>query len=80
MDDPCVALRRRLSEVVDGDAPAGERADLERHLDDCPPCESVERTLERVVVLVRASAEASGAPPAGLHERVMRHVRGAATR
>lgn len=38
MDDDCRRTAARLTSYVDGALPAGERADLERHLDRCPPC------------------------------------------
>jgi anti-sigma factor RsiW len=37
MDD-CQRTEARLTPYVDGALPAGERADLERHLDCCQPC------------------------------------------
>jgi len=38
MDDDCRRTSGRLTSYVDGALPAGERADIERHLDRCPPC------------------------------------------
>lgn len=51
MDD-CQRTAARLTPYVDGALPAGEQADLERHLDRCPPCRAAalrERGARRVL-------------------------------
>ena len=44
----CSELRRRLSAYSDGEAPAPVRAEIVRHLDECPVCR---RELERLTDL-----------------------------
>ncbi|MGH7629297.1 MAG: anti-sigma factor family protein, partial [Gemmatimonadales bacterium] len=58
MTDPWT---HRLSEYLDGDLTAAERAALERHLAACPACSTTLAELTRVVMRARALP----APPPG---------------
>ncbi len=75
----CDEIRRRLSDAVDDELPPEQRARLERHLTDCPPCGTTYVTLQRTVVVVRSTGQRPAAAPDGLHERIMRAIRGTAT-
>ena len=44
----------RLSQYVDAELPAGERAALEAHLADCAACRTAVAELRRVVAQARA--------------------------
>jgi anti-sigma factor RsiW len=70
MDD-CQRTAARLAPYVDGALPAGEQADLERHLDRCPPCRAAalhEKGARRV--LREQSHALTGTPlPPGLRTR-----------
>lgn len=37
-DPCCLEIFARLSEYLDGDLPAGDCAEVEAHIADCPPC------------------------------------------
>ena len=37
----CTGVAQRMAEYVDGTLPADERAAMERHLQQCPPCSDV---------------------------------------
>ena len=54
----------KLSEYLDDELPAGERAALERHLAGCASCTAVLNDLKTVVA--RAASLASRAPDADL--------------
>jgi hypothetical protein len=50
-------LEESLSEYLDGGLPPGERAGLERHLEECAPCRATLRALAGVVAAARALPE-----------------------
>lgn len=37
-DPACLEIFARLSEYLDGELPAGDCAEIEAHISDCPPC------------------------------------------
>lgn len=37
-DPACLEIFARLSEYLDGELPAGDCAEIEAHIGDCPPC------------------------------------------
>lgn len=45
----CREIFARLSEYLDAELPDAVCADLERHLDDCPPCQRFLESLRRTV-------------------------------
>lgn len=49
----CREVFARLSEYLDGELEAGLCADLEDHLDDCPPCRAFLQSLRRTIDLTR---------------------------
>ena len=49
----CREIFARLSEYLDEDLEPGLCDELERHLDDCPPCRAFLDSLRRTVDLVR---------------------------
>lgn len=63
----------RLSEYLDGDLPAEERAEAEAHLASCPRCASVLEELEEVVR--RAESLESGPPPRDLWPEIEEEIR-----
>ena len=70
MDD-CQRAGARLTPYVDGELPAGEQADLERHLDGCPPCraEALREKGARRVLREQSRALADTPLPPGLRSR-----------
>ena len=50
----CHGLCEQLSEYLDGELDPEICAQLERHLNDCPPCESFLESLRRAVELTRS--------------------------
>ena len=70
MDD-CQRTAARLAPYVDGALPAGEQADLERHLDRCPPCRAAALREKGACRLLREQSRAlTGTPlPPGLRTR-----------
>lgn len=53
----------RLQSLADGELTEAERADMEKHLDVCPPCLARLRTLEGERLLVGRVLEADGPSP-----------------
>jgi anti-sigma factor RsiW len=70
MDD-CQRTGARLTPYVDGELPAGEQADLERHLDRCPPCRAaaLREKGARHVLREQSRALADTTLPPGLRTR-----------
>ena len=68
----CRAWRRRLLAQVDGELPALEQLQFERHLDECPACE---QALAFHLSIEQALHQSSGAEPdAGFEERMVAAV------
>src|SRR3954447_10498254 len=67
----CRRTDERLAPYTDGSLPAAERADVERHLDACPPCHRVAATEQGGRTLLRERAgQLKGEPlPPGLRSR-----------
>ena len=65
---------KHMSAYVDGELVAGARSRLQRHVDECPECRGVLRSLERMLLrLHRAPAPAATEAPdlvAGIRERL----------
>jgi anti-sigma factor RsiW len=70
MDD-CQRSRERLTPYVDDALPPGERGDVERHLDRCPPCRrsAVEEQGGRTLLRERADSLRQSPLPPGLRSR-----------
>ncbi len=49
----CHEIFARLSEYIDGELDPDICAQLETHMDDCPPCEAFLESLRRTVSLTR---------------------------
>ncbi len=49
----CHDLLERISRYIDGELPAADRLQMERHLRDCPECEEVLHSLEHTLDLCR---------------------------
>lgn len=67
----CVKIDPLVTPYVDGALPAPERADIERHLQKCPPCRArvdAERAVHALIADRRADLQHSCAPQA-LHAR-----------
>jgi anti-sigma factor RsiW len=71
MNDDCRRTADRLASYVDNALPAGERADVERHLGGCPPCRAAARQESGARTVVRDQArELRDIPlPPGLRSR-----------
>ena len=71
MDDDCRRTAARLTPYVDDTLPAEERADLDRHLDRCPPCRTAAQHEQggRQVLRQQARALVDTPLPPGLRSR-----------
>ena len=71
MKDDCQRTTARLTPYVDGELPAGEQTDLERHLDRCPPCRAAAMREQgaRRVLREQSRALADAPLPPGLRTR-----------
>lgn len=68
----CAGWAERITALVDGELPAGERADLERHLAACAACREAREAEEAVAARLRALPRAP--LPAGFSASVMGRV------
>ncbi len=69
----CWLVRRRLLPYEDGDLPAAQRADIERHLSDCRGCAAELTAVRRATALVQSLDEADPGP--AFTASVLRRVR-----
>ena len=71
MNDDCRRTAERLSPFVDNELPAAERADVERHLNACPPCRmaATHESGARAIVREQARRLADMPLPPGLRTR-----------
>jgi anti-sigma factor RsiW len=71
MNDDCRRTADRLTSYVDNALPAGERADVERHLNACPPCRTAatHESGARAVLREQARALTDVPLPPGLRSR-----------
>jgi len=71
MNDDCRRTAERLSSYVDNELPAGEQADVERHLNACPPCRTAatHESGARAIVREQARRLTDIALPPGLRTR-----------
>ena len=80
----CGRTAERLAAYADESLPASDRADVERHLDGCPPCRTAAAHQREAHRLIRGRADALRAQPLppGLRSRcetlVNEHTRGVA--
>lgn len=58
----CRDLAARLSEYLDQEVEPEVCADIEDHLDDCPPCRDFLESLRRTVGLVRETPPSESIP------------------
>lgn len=65
----CRELASRLSEYLDQEVDPAVCAEIEGHLDDCPPCRDFLESIRRTVHLVREVPE-----PAALPDDVKRRI------
>ena len=57
----CREFTEFLHEYLFGDLPAGERAEFERHLAECPWCVAYLDNYKKTILLAKSSAPASAA-------------------
>ena len=71
MDEDCRRTAGRLTSYADDGLPAPERAELEQHLDRCPPCraQAHREVAARQVLRDQARALTAGPLPPGLRTR-----------
>lgn len=67
----CKDTLDRLYEYLDRELSGDERVEVQRHLDDCPPCQDRFHFEENVLRLVRRCCRDVAAPPS-LVEKVRR--------
>jgi anti-sigma factor (TIGR02949 family) len=53
-ENECQEVFARLSELLDKELPAGTCEELERHIENCPPCVEFVESLKKSVALHRA--------------------------
>lgn len=70
----CRDLAARLSEYLDHEIDPGACAEIEGHLDDCPPCRDFLESLRRTVGLVR-EVPASESIPDDVKKRIVEAYR-----
>jgi len=61
-ENDCQDVFARLSELLDRELPAGTCEDLERHIENCPPCVEFVESLKKSVVLHRTYRPAADPP------------------
>jgi mycothiol system anti-sigma-R factor len=71
----CRDLAARLSEYLDQEIDPGACAEIEEHLDDCPPCRDFLESLRRTVGLVREAASSAEAIPEDVKKRIVEAYR-----
>ena len=57
-DPECRQLFARLSEYLDRELDAADCAAIERHMEDCPPCQTFLESLRRTIGLIRDEGSA----------------------
>lgn len=58
----CQDVFARLSELLDQELPTGTCEELERHIENCPPCVEFVESLKKSVALHRAYRPAADPP------------------
>jgi mycothiol system anti-sigma-R factor len=71
----CRDLAARLSEYLDHEIDPGACAEIEGHLDDCPPCRDFLESLRRTVGLVREAAPSAESIPDDVKKRILEAYR-----
>lgn len=71
----CRDLAARLSEYLDHEIDPGACAEIEGHLDDCPPCRDFLESLRRTVGLVREGAPSAESIPDDVKKRIVEAYR-----
>lgn len=70
----CQALVEFLMAYLDEELPEGQRAEFERHLEDCPPCLVYLETYQEAVRLGRDVCREDDALPAEVPEELVQAV------
>lgn len=71
----CWEARRKVSEYIDGEVPAAERARLERHLESCPTCPPLYASLVGVCEKLGGLRDPDTVVPPKLAEQIRTAVR-----
>ena len=71
----CWDARRRVSDYIDGELPAEERARLERHLESCPTCPPLYASLVGVREKLGGLRDPDTVVPPTLAEQIRTAVR-----
>ncbi len=71
----CRDLAARLSEYLDHEIEPGACAEIEGHLEDCPPCRDFLESLRRTVGLVRETAISVELIPQDVKKRIVEAYR-----
>lgn len=71
----CWDARRKVSEYIDGELPAGERARLELHLESCPTCPPLYASLVGVCEKLGGLRDSDTVVPPTLAEQIKTAVR-----
>lgn len=73
-DVTCDEVLRELQVYLDGELPADQARDIERHLSDCSPCLDRQSFQSRLRTLVRERCGRVEALPEGLADRIRRAI------
>jgi RNA polymerase sigma-70 factor (ECF subfamily) len=72
-DNGCQEQLRELFDYIDGELTAGRCRAIERHLADCPCCDTLAANLRQAIALCRAEGQRQLPKP--LRARALRRVR-----
>lgn len=73
MDDDCLEVRERSSDLVDGDIDDPTEQRIKGHLARCGPCNSFMNTLRATVALLRSTPKKE--PSEGFQAKVLENIR-----
>ena len=73
MDDDCLEVHERSSDVIDGDIDEPSERRIRGHLGRCGPCNSFINTLRATVNLLRSTPRRE--PSDGFRARVLKNIR-----
>ena len=73
MDDDCLEVRERSSDLIDGDIDEPSEQRIKGHIGRCGPCNAFMNTLRATVNLLRSSPRKE--PSEGFQARVLESIR-----
>jgi anti-sigma factor RsiW len=70
----CREFTEFLHEYLFGDLPAGERAEFDKHLAECPWCVAYLDSYRKTIQLEKAAANGDAPPPADAPEELIQAI------